>query len=210
MALPVYIQDPASSRRIGVTSDGALQVSIIEGAAAELPIDTLTRRKLLRSFLKNNGSKDLNVDGSTTPVEFTEAADTTRTKWITGLRLLLNGTNLEMNTNDFRRFGTATASNTPLTNGVQLYVIQGGLQTDFFVDPITRMGDFFNYADAYLNIINAITAQSDFLYFDFNFEQPVVIPPGTTDRVVFSVSDDLTNIELFTCIVRGYQELVET
>lgn len=209
MALPTYIQDPSTGKRLAVTSDGALQVSIVEGAAAELPIETLTRRKLLRGFLLNNGSNALNVNGSVTPVEFVEAADTTRTKWLTGLRVLLNGTNLEMNTNDFRRFGAATAASTPLTNGVELFVVQGGQQTNFFIQPITRMGDFFNYADSYLNIINAITAQSDFLYFDFDFEQPVVIPPGTTDRIVMRVSDNLTAIDLFTCIVRGYQEIID-
>jgi hypothetical protein len=209
MALPIYIQDPSTGQRMAVSSDGALLVNIVEGAAAELPVDTLTRRKLLRGFLDNGGSIDMNVNGSGTPVEFTEVADTTRTKWITSVRVLFNGANLEMNSNDFRRFGEATASQTPLTNGVELFVVQGGGQTNFFVTPITRMGDFFSYADSYLNIINAVSSQSDFLYFDFDFEQPVVIPPGTTDRIVLRVSDDLTSIDLFNCIVRGYQEIIE-
>jgi hypothetical protein len=112
-----------------------------------------------------------------------------------------------MNTNDFRRFGAATAGGTPLTNGITLKVTQGGLVTDFFIAPITRMGDFFNYSDSYLNIINAITSQSDFLYFDFNFDSTVVLPPGTTDQIAMTVNDNLTAIDLFKVIVRGYQEI---
>jgi len=210
MAMPTYLQDPATGKRIQVSGDGALRVEIVEGAAVELPVEILTRRKVLRDFLRNtSNSIDLNVDGSTTNVDFTESADTTKPKWITGARVLFNGNNLEMNTNDFRRFGAATASQTPLNNGLEFFVIQGGLQTDFFIDPIVRMGDFFDYADDYLNIVNAVSAQSDFLYFDFDFDQPIVIPPSTTDRIVMRVKDDLTSIDLFNVIVRGYQELAE-
>jgi len=210
MAMPIYIQDPATGRRLQVSPDGALRVEILEGAAAELPVEVLTRRKVLRDFLRDQASAiDLAVDGSSTPVEFREEADTERTKWITSARVLFNGANMEMNTNDFRRFGAATASQTPLNNGLEFFVIQGGVQSNFFISPIVRMGDFFDYADGYLNIVNAVSAQSDFLYFDFRFEQPVVIPPSTTDRVVMRVSDNLTSIDVFHVIIRGYQELIE-
>ena len=210
MAMPTYIQDPSTGQRLQVSGDGALRVELVEGAAFELPVQTLTRRKVLRDFLRDTSSSiDLNVDGSTTPIEFREEAEITRTKWITSARVLLNGINLEMNSLDFRRFGQATATQTPLSNGLEFFVIQGGVQTNFFIDPIVRMGDFFDYADDYLNIVNAVSAQSDFLYFDFRFEQPVVIPPSTTDRVVMRINDDLTNIDLFHVIMRGYQEIVE-
>jgi len=209
MAMPIYIQDPATGRRMQVTSEGALYVNIVEGAAAELPVETLTRRKLLRGFLLNASSKELNVDGSSTPVEFIAGSDDAKTKWLTSARVLFNGTNLEMNTNDFRRFGAATASQTALTNGLEFFAIQGGIQTNFFIEPIARMGDFFTYSDDYLNIVNSISSQSDFLFFDFVFEQPIVIPPGTADRIVMRVNDDLTSIDLFHVIIRGYQEIIE-
>ena len=210
MALPTYIQDPATGRRIEVNPEGALRVEVVQGAASNIDSDVLTRRKLLRNFLRNaSDSKDLNVDGSTTSVEFRAEAATDRTKFITGARVLFNGTNLEMNSNDFRRFGNATSSQTPLTNGLEFFVVQGGQQTNLFIDPIVRMGDFYNYSDDSVNIINAISSQSDFLYFDFDFDAPIAIPPATLDRIVMRVRDDLTAIDLFNVIVRGYQELVE-
>jgi len=210
MALPTYIQDPATGRRLGVNSEGNLQVAVVSQPAADVSDETLERQKLYRGFFEDStGSSDLNVDGSVTPVEFTISAVSGATRWVTGVRLLFNGTNLEMDTNDFRRFGTATAGGSPLTNGVEFFVVQGGLITNFFVNPIVYMGDFFDFADGYLNLTNSVGSQEDFLSFDFDFDVPVVLTPNSTNRVVLKVQDDLTSIDLFKAIARGYRELVD-
>lgn len=194
-------------RAAGVTNKHALKVSVLELSSAEQSVEDLTSRKMLRGYLSDSGgSDDLNVDGSSAPYLFKIGAVSDATRWITSVRLLLNGANMELHTNDFRRFGLATAVSTPLPNGVELFVWQGGVQSDQFVTPIKTIGQFMDYADSYTNFINAIDNQTDFLSFDFYFEVPVVLPPGSVDYIAVRINDDLTNVMLFKVIARGHQE----
>lgn len=211
MAVGYFVLDgEGSKRKAGVTVKHALKVSVLELSSAEQSEDELTAKKNYRGFLLNTGgSGDMNVDGSSTPVLFKQSSISTATRWLSGVRLLFNGTNMEIQTNDFRRFGNATAQQTPLTNGVELFLIQGGIQTNLFITPITTIGQFMDYADSITNFVNAVSTQSDFLSFDFSFDVPLVLPPGSQDYVAVKVSDDLTNIDLFKGIVRGYQETLD-
>jgi len=152
----------------------------------------------------------MNVDGSVTPVEFVVQASSSRTKWVTAVRLLLNGVYLEIDTNDFRRFGSCTAGATPLVNGVEMFADQGGIITHFFASPVQVIGEFLNYADDFTNLKNSISATSDFLELRFKFDTPVVLTEGSTDRLVVKIADDLTDASftLFNALARGYQELI--
>jgi hypothetical protein len=208
MATPVEIKDGTGTNfKAKVTRDHALLVTGIDKSGFDTNDSVLTRYKLFRGFLKNNGSKNLNVNGSVTPVEFNVTSEPGKVLYVSQLRVLLNGTYFEMNTNDFRRFGAATAGGGSLTNGISLVAKQGGLSTPLFADPIKQSGDFFNYADDFVNLVNAVTAQSDFLSFDLHFEQPVVLPEAVSDSVIMTISDDLTAIDLFQVAVRGWQEV---
>jgi hypothetical protein len=197
----------------GVTSDQALKVAIVESSANSIPIEQLLRRKQFRSYMVDDDeppNNSLNVDGSSDPAEFYLKPGNNTTKWLNGIRLLFHGTDLELDTNDFRRFGPCTSVNTPLNNGVELFVIQSGIRTDIVAEPVTRMGEFLSYADGYVNLVNAVTVTEDFLSFDFYFDVPIILPPGTNDRLVCRINDDLTALSLFKIIARGYQELDTT
>lgn len=208
MAFPTKIQDGLGSKRTAkVTGEHALLVTQLDADGFDTPDAVLTRFKLFRSHLKNAGSKDLNVNGSVTPVEFAVTSDPGKVLYVTQLRVLLNGTYFELDTQDFRRFGTATAGGSPLTNGILLNAEQGGIITPLFAEPIVRTGNFLDYADDFVNLKNSVSAQSDFLSFDFHFEQPVVLPESVNDRVVMAIRDDLTSLDLFQVVVRGYQEV---
>jgi hypothetical protein len=209
MALDTHIKDgEGTGYKAGVTNKHALKVTVLELSTQDLSADELTARKNFRGFLSNSsGSTDLNVNGSSTSVLFKMSAVSDATRWISGVRVLMNDVNLELDTNDFRRFGTATAVSTPLTNGLELYIEQGGIRTDLFVTPITTIGQFMDYADRYVNFINAVGTQEDFLSFDFDFDVSVALPPGSLDFVAMNVQDDLTNIDLFKVIARGRQEV---
>ena len=196
-----------TARVAGVTETHALKVAVVEQSALAISVSELTRYKQFRGFLTNGGSEDMTVDGSSTPQVFEQAAEEERVIWVTAVRLLFNGSNMEMDTNDFRRFGDATASNTPLTNGVELFITQSGVETALYASAVTRMGDFYDYADDSLNIKNSIDTSSDFLYFDFKFDVPVVLPAGSADRIGVRVQDDLTPLDRFVGITRGYQEV---
>lgn len=191
-----------------VTEDHALLVTEQNRNGFQTPDEFLTRYKLFRGFLTNSsGSKDLNVNGSVTPVDFSVSSENGKVLYVVHIRVLLNGTYFEMGTQDFRRFGTATAGGAALTNGITLKVIQAGIVTNLFAEPIKRTGEFFNYSDDYVNLYNAVGAQEDFLSFDFRFEQPVVLPEAVDDKLIMTINDDLTSIVLFQVAVRGWQEV---
>ena len=113
-----------------------------------------------------------------------------------------------MATKDFRRFGVATAATTPLPNGINLEIRQGGIITQYFTEPVVVCGDFFSYSDNFLNISNAITNTSDYLNVTFDLLEPVVLPDGSTDNVCFVIRDDLTPIDRFQVIASGYYEVL--
>ena len=208
MTLHTNIEDGLGSGKTAqVTPKNAVLVQLVTETSAGIPPEDLTSLRLQREYLTNSSnSEDMNVDGSTTPVEFSIAAELGFTKWITGFRILLEGANLEMNTNDFRRFGSATAANSSLTNGVEIFSVQSGETIDITVEPVGVMGDFFSYSDDYLNLINAVSAQSDYLQFRFNFDKPIVLPDSSADKLVIQINDDLTAIDKFVAIARGYKE----
>ena len=208
MSVPVEIKDGTNGVKAHVTEEHALLVTMVDRSGFKTDSGVLTRYKLLHDFLRNSsGSREMNVDGSSTSVEFYITSDIEKVKYITGTRFILKGTYFEVDTQDFRRFGLATAGSTPLTNGFDLVAYQGGLEVNVFSDTITQMGDFFNDADDYTNLKNSVGSQEDFLSFDFNFTQPIVLAPGTPDKVALTIQDDLTNIDEFRVIVRGYQEV---
>ena len=205
--LKTAIVDPEGSFTAEVTPNRALRVSIVESNALELPVDLLTQRKQLREYMRSTaGSKDMNVDGSSTPVDFFAKATPGHVKWITGFRVILNGTYLELETADFRRFGAA-ATAPGLTNGLLLDSHQGGVVTDFFEEPIQNVGQFMDYSDNFTNLVNAISSQSDYLSFNFWLDTPLVLPDGSEDHLHLTVRDDLTALDSFQVAIRGYQQV---
>lgn len=207
MPIDTIIRDGTGTRRTAsVTSDGALKVSPVVIATADQSITDLTLKKQYRDWLRTSaGSKEMNVDGSTASVLFEETAEAHKVKWITAWRLVMNDTYLELETNDFRRFGSAAVA-PGLTNGLRFYFVQGGRNIDVFLDPVKKIGDFMDYQDDYNNLVNAVGSQEDYLSFDFKFDQPVALPAGSNDKIVMEVRDDLTAIDLMRVIVRGWQE----
>lgn len=210
MSIDTNIRDGTGGRYLAqVTSEHALKVSPVTIATGDQTITDLTLKKQYRDWLKNGGgSEDMNIDGSTTPVLFEEAAEANKVKWVTSWRLIMNGTALELDTNDFRGFGAAAAA-PGLTNGLNFFFIQGGREIQVFLDPAKKIGDFLDYADGYTNLVNAVSSQSDYLAFDFLFDQPVALPAGSNDKIILQVNDDLTGIDLMKVIVRGWQEFTD-
>ena len=189
-----------------VNSQNALKVTTLPLSSRGLDANDLANIRQLREFLVDASSSNaMNVDGSTTSVEFTIAAAAARTRWVTGLRLILEGVNLEINTNDFRRFGAAAIS-PGLTNGVEIITEQQGETVTITKEPVQNIGSFLTYNNEYLNLVNSVGVQEDLLRFDFSFDQPVVLVEGSLHRVVVRINDDLTATDKFVAIARGYEE----
>jgi hypothetical protein len=178
--------------------------SIVEG---DVVIRDASDLRLLRVFLESSGSSAMNVDGSSGAFEFQVASDPGLTKWITGLRLILEGEKLDITKSEFRRFGDAAGTG-GLPNGVIVRAEQSGEIVPICATPIQRIGEFLSYTDDFLNLINAVSSKSSFLSFDFVFDKPIVLAEGGTDRLVVVIQDDLTDIDRFEAIARGYQEFV--
>jgi len=212
MSIDTLIRDGVGGRFTAqVNSNNALKVYQSELSLADESEDgygSLTRKKQYRDWLRTTGgSESMLVNGSSTPVLFEETSQADRVKWIVSWRLVMNSTYMELETNDFRRFGTAAIA-PGLTNGVQFYFVQGGRQVEVFLEPVKNVGRFLDYADSYTNLVNAVSSQGDYLSFDFVFDQPVALPAGSNDKIVFKVSDDLTALDFMQVVVRGWQEFL--
>jgi hypothetical protein len=194
-----------SSTTAGVTAKRALKVQQVPESAQGIPPEDLTNLRQLRKYLTNSaGSSDLNVNGATTPAEFYISADAGITQWITGFRVLMEDENMDINTNDFRRFGSVVSG--PLTNGIQIEVLQSGVITSITALPIRYLGDFLNYTDGYTCLPSSVGPSIDFILFPFVFDKPVVLAEGSTDRLTVRIRDNLTAVNSFKVIARGYQE----
>lgn len=208
MSTPANIVDgTGTKRKAHVTEDHALLVTDRLQSGFFIDSTILTRYKLLRTFLKAAGSIEMNVDGSVNSVEFEISAQEDKVLYVQHARVIINGTYFEVDTNDFRRFGLATVGGGSLSNGITFNAYQGGVETSIFASPVKQTGDFFNYLDDFTNLKNSIGAQEDFLSVDFILEKPIVLVPGTTDKLVMAIRDDLTLIDQFRCVIRGHQEV---
>ncbi len=180
-----------------------------------LPLDSIRRADLERikvfsAKLSNpldSDSTDLTVDGSTTQVDFEVVANDSL-RVINGVRLIIHDENFDINSNDSRRFGSATSLNTALTNGVQFCATQSGVITEFFTDPVTVSGEFENYADigGIVNRVNAVATNVDLFIATINLTIPIPIYPGSTDRIFVRIRDDLTSINFFEVLAFGTQQ----
>jgi hypothetical protein len=186
-------------------------VQVLPETSQGVPPEDLSNLRLFREFLTNAGSSDQRVNGSVTPVEFSINAVAGATKWITGFRVVIEADGFELATSDFREYGAIT---TGLTNGIDIEAVQGGNTVLIAAEPIRIAGDFLNYADDFVNLVNAISAQSDYLQFTFNFDTPIVLTEGSSDRLIMRIRDNLITALVSTAtprqyaIARGYQEFV--
>ena len=202
-----------TGRMVGVTPTNALLVSVLPQSSRGVPAEDLSNLRQLRQFFADvGGSSSQIVDGSTTPVEFTVDAAVSVTKWVTGFRLIVQGQNTDLSSNDFRRYAQTASPGLP--NGVDIEAVQAGITTAITgAGAVRTMGQFLRYADDFVNIVSAISASVDYLHFDFTFDQPVVLTEGSSDRLLIRINDDLTAALAAAdsaqfAIARGYQESV--
>jgi len=134
------------------------------------------------------------------------------------MRFIIHSNNLNIFSADSRRFGTATSNNTPLTNGIKFQFINSEI-VNLFVDPMTVLGDFYNYAGqsgggvrintSIISDVGAISANVDYFMAVYQLTFPVVLFPGTTDKIEVTIQDDLTSLDFFECIAFGKQEVLK-
>lgn len=212
MSVGFEIVDGAGrGRRAEVVPAGALLVaSLPETARGVDPASVANHLALSEKFVDSAGSSEQAVDGSTTPVEFSLSAEDGVTKWVRGFRVIIIGPNLDIGTNQLRRYG---ATGGGLANGIQLEAFQSGEVTPIAASPIQTIADYFPYQDDFTSLVSAISGSEDLLTFDFLFSRPVVLVEGSTDRLIIRIRDDLTaalntgNATQFA-LARGWKEIL--
>lgn len=217
MSIKNLIQDGEGTKRTaGVTSDHALKVTDVGGQYGPSLIDMqddgfalLLRKKTYVSYFKDTaGSHELNIDGSSTPVEFSIASEVDKLKTIQYVRFIFHDTQMSLGASEGRRFASAAA--TPgLTNGLRFFVKQGGVETDLFLEPVKQIAIFMNYAVDLVNEAGALGSGEDILTVTMNFDfAPIQIVPGGFDSINVKVQDNLSDINTFQVFAFGSMELL--
>lgn len=207
MALDVFLRDPQSRQVAIVDNEGTINVAIQNrppknGDAVATPVAF--------NFANSAGSTDMRVDGSVTPVEFTIDADSTKETYIKTISVLIadNGANLN-------QFGALAA----LTNGVDFsyfniddgeVLIKGEIQTNLdFIrigQATAAIGDGTSAfradtsgasADTYLPLIDLTQT--------FGLVYGIRLRPGTADKIILRVNDNLTGLDQFDARAFGVQ-----
>jgi len=196
-----------------VTSNGALCTSVVPVPGKDVKASNAQAIKNLSGkFVNASDSASMNVDGSSIAVEFSIGSNTTHIRTIKEVRLLFHSTQMDITSNEARRFGAAAAS-PGLTNGLTLHTDQTGVTTNIFIDPVQVIGEFYNYAAGGLNtaIINdkdAVAASTDLLLIIIKLAAPVVLMAGSTDKVAVTVQDDLQALAKFEAYYYGTQQVI--
>lgn len=213
MSVKSLLQDGTGTDRMAsVTQQNALLVQLVPQTSRGVPVGDLSNLRQLRAPLVNSaGSLSQIVNGSVTPVDFAVSASPGITKWITSFRVVIQGQDTQIATQDFRRYAQTVAPG--LTNGIQIEAVQGGITTAIAALPVQKIGDYLNYATSFVSFAAAISATVDYLQFDFALPTPVVLTPGSTDRLVMRIRDNLTTSLAAAdsaqyAIATGYQETI--
>lgn len=203
------IDGKGRGRSAEVTPAGTLLVVPQTETARGIDAETIANQLVLSErFTDSAGAFEQVVDGSVTPVEFAIRAEQGFTKWIRGFRLVIIGPNLDINSNQLRRYGALAGG---LTNGIEIESFQSGETANIAATPIQTIADYFLYQDDFTSLTGAISATEDLLTIDFLFARPVVLVEGTNDEVIIRIRDDLTAALNTTdatqsAIARGWKE----
>lgn len=191
----VRIVDPTSQDAAAVTSEGRLKVDANISTASEGITIANRPGKYFNTFLTNGGSPYLNVDGSSTPVNFNAAPPSGKRWYVTTISISIEDAAIQ-----FNKFGGITA----LTNGVDFKVKEGGA-SELTLGNFKRNGDVYVFATN----VRLESAASDILVIHSNIWDNA----GTTwkldnslsEYIRLTVNDDLTGLTQFVVLVRGYE-----
>jgi len=156
----------------------------------------------LSEFLKNGTNSAMNVNGSSSPIEFKVVGSTGYIWHVASLQFILTGKFLNIDSKDQHRFGEA--SKNPLDNGLLANTYQQGEEGVIFADAVKTLGGFIPYVSDILNL-NNYAGSLDMFRATIQFSVPVALYEPS-DKVCVVVQDDLRDLETFTCLAVGHRE----
>jgi hypothetical protein len=164
----------------------------------------------LREYFTNNGSIDMNVDGSVNSIDFSINANANRQVSVKSMFVSIVDAGATLS-----EFGNISA----LTNGVEFVwqsqdfgeiVIANELRSNYdFVAFGGGQPAFGNGANAFKaqNVIGVEEAYLTFIDFQvlFGFQYGIPLRKGTKDRLLFRINDDASAVFSFRAIAYGNQ-----
>jgi hypothetical protein len=147
-------------------------------------------------FLENGGSSDLNVDGSSTPVDFTLSPPSGKIYHIHKVLIGIEDTSINHD-----KFGGITGG---LTNGILFKVKENGTERDLIPVALKKNAGF--YVVAFDVTISSSTTDILVARWDFSDSGTTLkLQDSTSDYLKLTVQDDLTTITQFKVLVQGYE-----
>jgi len=196
MSVDIRIKDGhGTSNLAAVTANLAVRTTETPPNIAQLKergeLHLLAPTRVLADKLKNSsGSSDQVINGATTPTEFYISANSSEMRVITQARFVIHGSDMSITTAEARKYGNSFGSG--LTNGIRFFARQGGAETDIFIDPVKEIQHYYNYQDDLVNDVSAVAVGIDLLAVTINLPDEVVLVPGSQDRLVVLIQDNLT------------------
>jgi len=136
---------------------------------------------VVRSFVEHSGSRDMNVDGSSTNVVFVYEASASVDIVVNELRLVASFD--EMGFNSSGNFGLRST----LTNGVLVEVTSGGETVE--LANVTRNEEFLLFPSP--SIVLNTAGEADVVV--VSFPLGVTLSSGSSDNVKITIRDDITD-----------------
>ena len=211
MTIPIEIKDgKGSGRKVKVSPGGrilSLDAGIPEFGATQLVIPF---RQFLTDDGTSSGSNDMQVNGSSTPVEFWIPADTVNDRYITNVSFVLADAGAQLN-----NFGNIA----DLTNGCDFeyemldrtITIADGLATSFdFVRLSLGQPSFGNGSSAFRATNVAGNSEGYIPFVNFQMLVPpygLLLKAGTSERLILRVNDNTTGVDAFNAIAYGFERL---
>ncbi len=208
MAIDVKISCGGNATTANVTNENALSVQE-QGIP---PIEPKGRAVVFRQYLTADGtasgSNDMQVDGSSTSVEFWVPSNSTYDLYIANISFVIADASAVLN-----KFGNLTA----LTNGCDVEYFADGstttigtaLKSNFdFVRLCLGSPSFGDGAGAFRasNVESTSEGYLPVLNFSqvFGFPYGIRLRPATSDKLIVRVNDNTTGVDAFNAIAYGF------
>lgn len=195
-----------------INKNGSFNAVVHTYPASDTDIIQLPFRQYFTDNGMSSGSKDMNVNGATTPVEFYVSGSSEYDVYIKYISVEIS----DNGSPSLNKFGALTA----LTNGIEWswfnesegnYILHEGIKSNIeFIRIASDTGAIGTGVDAYLaDVSGGGTAKSYLPNLDisevFGIPYGLKIRKATTDKIIFKVSDDLTGLVKFDIIAHGFR-----
>ena len=199
--------DPKTGSNLKVNEDGSIDAFVIPSPPKNISQVTLPFAQYMSNNGDSTGSSVMNINGSTTNVDFYVSAKQYDVYINTIVFTIADaGATLD-------KFGNITA----LTNGLEFfyfnqdigrYVIESGLKSNFdFIRLANFEPSFGTGADAFkaTNVIGTSEAYVGVIDLEdiFGVQWGLKLTANSTDRIGFAVKDDISAIDLMTAKCYG-------